>query len=182
MTDHQGDEKAQFRFGKGNSVSSSSIVHLPVEWRGMKFSLKLHVIDENIPFPIGIEAINKIVKILDFENNNMRIGEQWEPMHRTKTGHLVWNQLKLQWQFEDASINDIFAIVDWTDEKDLINKLQKLHTKLGHASEHKMQKMLEKFPPLKGRPQWKKQLHDVLSERPFVTSTRVNKENRNCRH
>ncbi len=88
MIDHQGDDKAEFRFGKGESVISNSIVHLPVEWRGLKFNLKLHVIDEKIPFLIGIEAMNRIGMDLDFRSNKIRIGEQWEPMKRTKQA--IW--------------------------------------------------------------------------------------------
>ena len=45
---------------------------------------------------------------------------------------------------------EIYANTDWKDEKGLKNNLKKLHVTLGHASSHKLHKMLENFPPQKG--------------------------------
>ena len=116
LSDQQGEKKSEFRFGKGDAVRSSSVIHLPVSWMEKNFSLKLHVIDETVPFLVGVEAIEKMGMILDFKNQKIMIDNKWEEMQRSTSGHVLWSKLKIRWE-ADEEIKKVFLIEDKTRQE-----------------------------------------------------------------
>ncbi len=93
MMDRSEDRKPKFRFGKGDQVAATRVIYLPVRWKDKKFKLKLSVIDENVPFLIGIEANSKVGLILDLKQRRLSIGDASEEIVQSDSGNIIWESL-----------------------------------------------------------------------------------------
>ncbi len=114
-------------------MTASQVIQLPVKWKNEKFKLNLNVIDENVPFLIGIEAISKMGLILDMSRMKLSMGVVSENICQSDSGHIIWESLTLD---PEASVRDLDVFL--VSEKEQRDTLKKLHIKLGHASEEKM--------------------------------------------
>ncbi len=64
-----------FRFGKGDQVATTSIGLLPVMWHYLRSKLKMHVMNEDMPFLVGIEVISKLGLFLGLKQKTVFINK-----------------------------------------------------------------------------------------------------------
>ncbi len=132
-----------FKFGTGLAVKAKRIVKLPVMWREKVFNLKLNVMEDEVPFLSGMEAIAKMGMIIDLKRKMMEIGSTTAKMKRNQMGQIIWDELKCDDGLDDLkTVQEIF----WTAENDEISKreIQKIHENLDDASVSKMMDLLKR--------------------------------------
>ena len=159
MTERSIDYKPNFRFGKGDQVAATHVIHLPVRWKDERFKLKLHVIDDNVPFLIGIEAISKMGLILDLKSMRLTIGDKSESIKQSDSGHIIWDSLMIDIEAANREM-DVFMVKECGDEQNY----KRLHVKLGHASAEKLETLI-KHSTILGKPKgWKEKVRRIVAD------------------
>ena len=117
------------------------------------------MIDENVPFLIGLEAISKMGMILDMNRMKLSMGNMSENICQSDSGHIMWESLSLD---PEATVRDLGVFL--MSEKDQRDKLKKLHIKLGHASEEKMITLLKNTSEFGKEKGWQDELKQVIKD------------------
>ncbi len=65
-----------FKFGSGTSLKSTKVIHVPALWKSISMTLKLIVIEQDVLFLQGMEAITKLGVKLNLEENKLEMRGQ----------------------------------------------------------------------------------------------------------
>ena len=82
--------ESTLKLGRGGIIKAEFVGLLPIRAAGSFITIKLNVIDDEVPLLLGIEVIEKLKMILDFPNNLMWTTEKGFKLTRSVLRHRTW--------------------------------------------------------------------------------------------
>ncbi len=151
-----------FKFGSGTSVKSSKVLHMPVLWKNISMTLNLNVIDQDVPFLLGMEALTKLGLKLNLDENKLEMRRQKRPIERNSVRHIVCKSIVVDKEKVGKEMQKIFHMAD---ESDVEKMLKKVHNSLDHASAVKMKLMMQNTTLWKkvGQSNMMKKINDLMA-------------------
>ncbi len=61
-------KQSKFKFGSGQPIEAETVIHLPIKWKGLLITLKMNVLNQEVPTLLGMEAMTKMNAQLDIVN------------------------------------------------------------------------------------------------------------------
>ena len=148
-------EHELFKFGPSNVYTSTKAMKIPIVIGEEVKEVEVSIVHANIPFLLGRDYLDKWNCQLLFKENSLIVNKEKKVQLETnRQGHFILNLLDAE--TEVVKIRDTFFIN--CEEKELKEKLKKIHI----MTAHKQEETLIRF--LKGSKNYNPKVRELLSE------------------
>ena len=130
--------ESTFKLGRGGIIKAEFVGLLPIGAAGSFITIKLNVIDDEVPLLLGIEVIEKLKMTLDFPNNLLWTTEKGFQLTRSLLRHRTWRvkvvRQKLQLKQRIRNEEKVYWTERICNEEIEKKRIKNIHTGIGHAS------------------------------------------------
>ena len=68
---NQQQKMSKFRFGNGQPIEATKVIHIPIIWKGVRMTLKMNLINQKVRTLLGIEAMKKMQAKINIHDQTM---------------------------------------------------------------------------------------------------------------
>ena len=163
---NQQQKMAKFRFGNGQPMEATTVIHLPIMWKGVRVTLRVNLLKQKVPTLLGMEAMKQMQAKINIRDQTMEINGTTNKIETNDSGHIIWRKVQLdviKLTEQKNKIEKIFAI---TDNNEVQKRSEKSTKDLGTQQKKKMENFFKNTSNEKniGAKQIKREISEVLDK------------------
>ena len=119
LESNQQRKMAKFRFGNGQPIAATKVIHLPIIWNGVRVTLKMKLLKQKVPTLLGMAAMKKMKAKINICDQTMEINGTTRKIETNDTGHIIWRNAQLDVSKLTEQKNKIEKIFATTDNSEI---------------------------------------------------------------
>ena len=163
---NQQKKMSKFRFGNGQPIEATKVIHLPIIWKGVRMTIKMNLLKQIVPTLLRMEAMNKMQAKINICDQTMEKNGTTRKIETNDTGHIIWRNVQIDIEKLTQQKNKIEKIFALTDNSEIQKRIRKIHRKFGHASKEKKENLFKNTSVEKniGVKEIKREISEVLDK------------------